>query len=1733
MSSPYSTGGGGTHLEARIVASAMAAVLCEAPFRGLVGDHATRVRTQRATFNDPLDDLIVDGVAIDGRGTKLDLQIKNKLSFSEGDAEWTESLQRAWNTFSNATFDPVLHRVGVGTGSYNARVDQHYQSVLVWAEHSPDAADFLQRMQEGHYSHKDKQSFVTTIRTVLTAHAGRALTDQEFWRFLKCLVIVHFDFQAGAGSRDEAMVIERLRAGLAPAHRGDAQKVWDHLVAGAGELGPVGGGATRATLADQLTKAGFNIGSAPSSRNDIRALQQESLRALAEIRSNIQGLKLHRATAHEGVRAALSEARFVQVDGEPGTGKSAVLKGIAEESARNGPVLVLKDSRIHAKGWSAHAHVLGVSADISELLREFGCAGEPILFIDGIDKISELSVQLTVNDVLTAIASDETLAAWRVLVTVREQNLKHLQTWLDPDAIRKLRIQTVTVGPLSDDELNVVADRFPQLSPLLNQAGGSDVILRRPFFINALLALTAHADGRALPATEVELLKLWWEMGGSDQKDFVKAQHRRNTLLAAANLLSQASSAAIAIHTLLPEPLDELKSAGVLRGKELGHSVVFGHDIYEEWALCELLISRQDDVVALLQQTGEPVALIRPMQLLGAYMLETNDTVDAWKALLGALGNAALRPVWQRALLTSCVQSTRTTLLLGKLKDVLLENSCERLKKLLLAMSTIEVMPNPTFLSEKLTPDLAPDERARYAHLTAVPKPMTWVRFLDWLMPQVAALPPTLIADLLPVFKTWMDSFAGQKVRHCREIGTVSYGWLKELEAAFHPAEFRDYRQPFGGALSGRDLEKPIRALFLSAAGDVPSLARDYLNRKVSERKQVHMFRDEIVKNSVALSRHLPSELVDFILAAFLEDPDEKRDPFGSYSHHVFDELGVAGHQSFYPASPIQQPFLALLRLNRAQGLRLIRGLCNHSIAIWRKMRERGLRYSDPVTPMPVKLSFPWGEQTFWGDEQVYLWFRGIWGAVESGLMALEQWALEEIDKGAAFEEIFRAAVEGNNAVAALGIAVSLCLARPGTALDCAFPLVTCTYLWQWDMRRVVQEATPTNTMGNWFQDRLQLSAVRTLNERPHRKNVIRDLVPYFVFAGDKALVKRFAKSVRGFPKRLPVIFKEEKQDADHLASLREQMVLFSEQADPKYWHTAPTEEGKHIQFWNDPASLKQEKYKERQEQHLQLNQYLGVATWATKSLESDSIDNKLSLDDALAKARSWDASDLFDTKSESFEQRHRGAAVAGAAFVAARHCPPDKWNDDLAQWCMQVLDRAATGPETEGDLSVRSAVLLFHPAVFAAHGYSALLARGYAVDECRRHLLSLAVDVLQNVQVAVFAAAKYYATTQPTFYRVLFDLAMQQCVVDRDAIPDFHSIVWSEAEATRKLALLERAQKLLAAGKVPTLPTVPMPWVQSGAPRRTVRNDTKGYARNDTVFMWDLAGKILPHAAIGVLTSDPAMRAQFLKLVSELLEMTLQEIRPPFVEAKRDHHGNTPFEWVYDFARWSGKVSVHLAPDEVKEHLLSKIWSQDGETAFMILQGLMLNYMINAFLNPKVIDDRQVALWGEMTDRLLQSREWTRGGRSEHIDREFAACAFATLFCAAPDFSPLICGIDPGWLHLQKFVPVIEKAIRAFGLNATLYLGVTTLLKRGGVDLLPDPALPWLQEVVTARRSDQKFWKSNGEDTVEVLKLLISQKGAALTTDHRRLITSIADVLSDNGVRGAGFLQQELLRQA
>ena len=76
---------------------------------------------------------------------------------------------------------------------------------------------------------------------------------------------------------------------------------------------------------------------------------------------------------------------------------------------------------------------------------------------------------------------------------------------------------------------------------------------------------------------------------------------------------------------------------------------------------------------------------------------------------------------------------------------------------------------------------------------------------------------------------------------------------------------------------------------------------------------------------------------------------------------------------------------------------------------------------------------------------------------VECGLMALEAWALNEIDVGRDVDEILKDVLEGQECCTVLGIAVSLILkAQRPTPAGAA--IVTSARLWSWDLQRWLQD---------------------------------------------------------------------------------------------------------------------------------------------------------------------------------------------------------------------------------------------------------------------------------------------------------------------------------------------------------------------------------------------------------------------------------------------------------------------------------------------------------------------------------------------------------------------------------------------------------------------------------------------------------------------------------------------------
>ncbi len=549
----------------------------------------------------------------------------------------------------------------------------------------------------------------------------------------------------------------------------------------------------------------------------------------------------------------------------------------------------------------------------------------------------------------------------------------------------------------------------------------------------------------------------------------------------------------------------------------------------------------------------------------------------------------------------------------------------------------------------------------------------------------------------------------------------------------------------------------------------------------------------------------------------------------------------------------------------------------------------------------------------FWGDHQVYVWFRGTWGskAVRCALMALELWALQQLDAGAPFAEVFDKVLDGNESVAVLGLAVSLCLAFPQASLAQSAPLVTCSHLWGWDIERWIGDRRPVNQMGNWYQDRHLLSANKELNERPHRQRDIRDLLPYLILSGENDLQRRVLADVSAFPEHLPFEYEEEKGNADRVADLTEKMRVFAERGVLDNWRVQQTKDGDGYMIWCDPPSTHTEGFKAESDDHARLNEFFALSLWAQNTLDKRELDPTISMADAWKRVQAIDADTVFAAADEDFHAQQGAAAIAGVAFVLARYS-----DDDAAFiWAVGTLNRVATRPEVPRGFLVRSSIVPMHPKVFAVHGYSGLLGRNRHVATAQEALLHAALHPLEALASAVFISMANYAPNYPTFCWVLMDLAIGRSIADRDHIPNHHSVIADAHEQVANEKLLRRALRHIAKDTVPELPALPMPWIRpprfswaglkarvnnlrrpaQPQPRhRKAMPDHDGYQRNARIFLWHIAGELL--------SSRPRSRrswpAQLVRRNAtsswrpELQDFTIMEMVPPFVDTRREYRG-------------------------------------------------------------------------------------------------------------------------------------------------------------------------------------------------------------------------------------------------
>ena len=1039
--SPSASGPAGALFEGQVGAHYLLTMLAEADPRGLPGVLTERVELQRAGEGHPLDDVIVRGVTNAGLTAVLEIQVKRTVTFAPGDAVFKDVVAQLAAAFPKLDLTHDRHQFAVATERMSFKITGPYQDVLRWAREVSSASTFAERINRKKVGNDDMRAFVATVRAHLAA-VGCANDDETVWHVLRRFQILTFDYDA-PGSQSVELALERARHVLAPEDVERASALWKVLTETAIRAGASGGDLDRDRLVADLAGAGnFRLLGTRSNRLPRETLSEAALLAAADLRRCIAGATLARSAQLDAVRAARDGARYIEIRGGPGVGKSGLLGLLVQQVLAEGRAVVLTPERTVAGGWLALKSALGVEVSPQAFLSDLASDGGAVLFVDSLDFFNDAGKRATVVDLVRSAAE---VPGFQVIATARTGFDKEEPNWLPADVLNKLgRAPPLVVEELGTEEIEELKAAAPALRALLAENHPARAIARNLFRLSRLLEVRGSTDELR---SEVDLLERWWSTADG------APEGRRDR----ARLLSDLSDAVLggADHLetrAAPAAIDALIASESLR--ELGlDRVGFRHDVLREWGMAARLHDDPSRLDRLPLTRPVSTSLARGVELGARLVLERAGDGTPWLHFLGRVSPADAHASWRRFALLAILRSELAFQLLERASATLFEGDGALLRELIRTAIAAESRPLVEMLAE-VGPEVPSIPADIYGPVNG-----SWARLAHWLLLRRADLPLQALPDIVELFQSLsLSMFVSDPLTP--SMAAALADWLQEIESArdYHPLAKDQPR--FATAFRNHGLFKladDVRHAFALMAARVPDRARAYLQGVLKRQNREQTIRD-IMKFQGAFARAAPSELAELTLAGLIAKPDDdKRHYRRPLRRDIFTHLDT----DFLPSSPAQGPFLELLNAAPQHGLTLIRRLVDHAVA--------GMSDAEPGDDS-FELALPGGPRFFpW--QYTYYWARDAQGcyAIESALMALEAWSHVRIERGDALDEVIADILGPVGSPAAFVlVAVDVLISHWPKTLGAIKPFLGSPELLAVDRRRQAHDSMPDVDLLGW-----------------------------------------------------------------------------------------------------------------------------------------------------------------------------------------------------------------------------------------------------------------------------------------------------------------------------------------------------------------------------------------------------------------------------------------------------------------------------------------------------------------------------------------------------------------------------------------------------------------------------------------------------------------------------------------
>lgn len=1156
---------------------------------------------------------------------------------------------------------------------------------------------FLNRIKKASAT---KRAFFKSLEPDPQKYPG--VNKNDVVALLQRLRLLKFDFLMDP-SREEALALTQCRHVLRSEQPRTARDLWMELTGLAKRLRECGGSMDVSQLVTTLQQRNFPLAQHPSYANDWVKLVDLSKSLQSGIRTTIgEGFCLERPEQRQEIRTQVDATDVLVILGPSGVGKSGIVVQETELSEAN--IVWLNQSHLDFADATQQQIALGLEHELTELLHSSTFA-DNILVIDALDSFSEQSLHM-LGRVIDRLPLGQS-TTWKLMATCQTHVWDRVHT-------------TLVSRPHFRPNVYELPALQPKEIPAIFQACGIATFSQEPGALGFLTNLkildwvvqTLQCNPNALQAKSastksiMEAVWTFWE--GVGQEKYAAGKLLRSLAVDESLSFSKGKACddlSIPALSLLPA----LEQRDVVR-KE-GDSIFFSHDLIADWIRFRWLLNSGQQTTDLRQRAANPV-WHSAIRLYGQSLLDDDeDTESPWQHMQESVRDSTTAgDVAGDLLLDAVFFHPNAYSILTNSRNFLLADEVDlfsRMIKRFLLVATV-ADPQVSVVTNEQDTRLLLESRMR------IPLWSCWPSMLNFLFDNVEHIVDHSSETVSKICALWLQttplkSEDGTPFPLRKESANIALLLAREvqarqLEGAWYRGTEKNYWE--AALAAAADLPDEVGALALELSCRRP-VSDEIQSRVAAHQFKVQRERSKRAKDSSTMPHKRrptffvpthhgekrepwsigpadgvdqgfrsvvwstgalkgliatsPDVAAEVFLALCVEAPQ-----FESEGGYGIGKSGIDYWRIEMPDSYFNGPMLTFLRINGRVGVKTILDLANFATERW---CNDFVEHNPGSKPPNIALQIDSKEVLWFGDSQVYGWFRGEAGiacSVNCALMALEKWLYDQIDEEKDISEIIRTILLENHSVAVAGILCAIGKKKPELFFGQLRPLMGAADIYEWDHNIIAKDDLGGMDFLSWGKfGEVAFETIKSWHTLAHRRIKLRELAQSMMLM-NQDIQSFFLAQIQKWTK-----------SGERYEFLREYLDIrnYSEGAEPD---GAP--------FWEFtyPAKLEKKRADFQAENEIAL-QILQLPRVCEQLIETEGTLASDQLEPFVEQLQTLDNTTEVHT-DHFITERTPAAIVAGIYLVLSRHRDWLTDHPDVSAWCESYLEKTFNDPPLTSD---------------------------------------------------------------------------------------------------------------------------------------------------------------------------------------------------------------------------------------------------------------------------------------------------------------------------------------------------------------------------------------------------------------------------------------------------------------